>query len=216
MAIETPTEDSAEESYYWSNRMGRMYLLALEDVMGKNGLNAILNAAGLRARIGNYPADNLDLGWRFQEMSAINQALDDQYGIQAGKGMAIRAGRAWFHHAVKDFGAVLGIGDLALRLLPLGMKISMSLNAMADTFNKTGDQIVRVQEDKERYFYHVERCPECWGRSADEPICRADLGLLQESLHRVTGGKQVRLAEIRCVAMGDASCTYQIEKRTLG
>jgi predicted hydrocarbon binding protein len=215
MASEPLTEETADQDFFWSNRMGRMYLLALEDVMGKNGLNAILNAAGLRARINNYPADNLDLGWSFREMSTIGQALDDRYGTKGGKGIAIRAGRALFHYTLKDFGAVLGIGNLAFRVLPLGTKIKMGLSAMADTFNKTGDQLVRVEGEGDRFFYHVEHCPECWGRSAKTPTCHTNLGLLQEALHRVTGGKTVRITEIHCVARGDASCTYQIDRRVL-
>ena len=61
----TTEEQIAEESraqYYWPNKMGRMMLLALEDVMGKNGVNAVLNLAKLRHLINNYPPNNLDLG----------------------------------------------------------------------------------------------------------------------------------------------------------
>ena len=215
MATDALTEGIGSERFYWSNRMGRMYLLALEDVLGRNGINAILNGANLRYRIGNYPPDNLALGWNFEEMSALGQAIDDTYGRQGGRGIAIRAGRAWFHHAQKDFGAVLGISDLAFRLLPLGikMRINMSLNAMADTFNKTSDQIVRVEEDGGRLYYHIDRCPECWSRTSVEPICNTELGLLQETLHRATGGKGFFVEEILCVARGDPSCTYVIEKR---
>jgi hypothetical protein len=33
--------------YYYPNKMGRIFLTALEDVMGRNGLNALLRQAGL-------------------------------------------------------------------------------------------------------------------------------------------------------------------------
>jgi predicted hydrocarbon binding protein len=196
--------------------MGRMYLLALEDVMGRNGLNAILNQAGLRHRMNNYPPDNLDLGWSFEETSAINQGLSDLHGCQGGKGLAIRAGRAWFHYALKDFGAVLGIADLAFRLLPLGMKLKLGLNAIADTFGNTSDQIVRLEEAEGQLLYHIERCPTCWQRTAEVPICHTDLGLLQEALHWVTGGKDIRAEEILCIARGDPSCTFRIDTQALG
>ena len=39
---------ASKARYYWPNKMGRMMLLALEDVMGKNGVNAVLNLAKLR------------------------------------------------------------------------------------------------------------------------------------------------------------------------
>jgi len=204
------------KQYYWPNKMGRMFLLSLEDVMGKNGVNAVLNLARLRHLINNYPPNNLDLGWSFNEMGALNQALEDMYGPRGGRGLATRAGRAGLYYALKDFAAVLGIADLAFRLLPMGMKIKIGLNAMSETFNKTSDQIVRVEEQVDHFLYYIDRCPVCWERQAQTPICHAALGLLQEGLHWVTGGKNVRVEEIECIAMGHPSCVFIVEKRPLG
>jgi len=191
-------------------------LLALEDVMGKNGVNAVLNLARLRHLINNYPPNNLDLGWSFDEMGALNQSLEDMYGPRGGRGLATRAGRAGLYYALKDFAAVLGIADLAFRLLPMGMKIKIGLNAMSETFNKTSDQVVRVEEQLDHFLYYIDRCPVCWGRQAQTPICYGALGLLQEGLHWVTGGKNVRVEEIECIAMGHPSCVFLVEKRPLG
>lgn len=215
MTTDEHDKDIPTVQYYWPNKMGRMYLLSLEDVMGKNGVNAVLNLAKLRHRINNYPPDNLDLGWSFDEMGGLNQALDDMYGPRGGKGLAIRAGRGGLYYALRDFGAVLGVADLAFRLLPLGMKMKVGINAMADTFNRTSDQIVRLEEDSEHFFYHIDRCPVCWGRTADVPICHGALGLLQEGLHWVTGGKTIQVEETQCIAMGEPSCLFVIDKRPL-
>ena len=208
-------QDAPEPQYFWPNKLGRNYLLSLEDVMGKSGLNAVLNLTKLRHLINNYPPDNLDLGWSFEEMATLNQALDDMHGPRGGKGLAVRAGRAGLYYVLKDLGAVLGIADLAFRLLPLPMKIKAGLNALADTYNKTSDQIVRVEENEDHFLYHVDRCPVCWERSAEEPICHATLGLLQEGMHWVTSGKNIRVEEIFCIANGDPSCAYIIGRRPL-
>ena len=45
---------------YYPNKFGLIIIKSLEDVMGKNGLNAILNLAGLNYYIENYPPDNLE------------------------------------------------------------------------------------------------------------------------------------------------------------
>ena len=39
------SEDRPRSGFYYPNRMGRIFLVALEEVMGKNGLNAILRLA---------------------------------------------------------------------------------------------------------------------------------------------------------------------------
>ena len=215
MTTDEQGQEAPKPQYYWPNKMGRMFLLSLEDVIGKNGVNAVLNLAKLRHRINNYPPDNLDLGWSFDEMGALNQALDDMYGPRGGKGLAIRAGRGGLYYALRDFAALPGIADLAFRLLPLGMKIKIGVNAMAETFNKTSDQIVRIEEDADHFYYHIERCPICWGRTSEVPLCHAGLGLLQEGLHWVTGGKNIWVEETQCIARGDPSCLFVIDKRPL-
>jgi len=97
----------------------------------------------------------------------------------------------------------------------MGMKIKIGLNAMSETFNKTSDQVVRVEEQLDHFLYYIDRCPVCWGRQAQTPICYGALGLLQEGLHWVTGGKNVRVEEIECIAMGHPSCVFVVEKRPL-
>jgi len=49
-----------KSGYYYPNKFARIFLDAMEEVMGKNGLNAVLNLAGLPNLIGNYPPDNLE------------------------------------------------------------------------------------------------------------------------------------------------------------
>jgi predicted hydrocarbon binding protein len=186
--------------YFWPNKMGRMFLLALEDVMGKNGVSAVLNLAKLKHLVNHYPPNNLDLGYSFEEMSQINKALEDMYGPRGGRGLAIRAGRAGFKYGLKDFGPLLGMADLAFRLLPLGMKLKVGLNAMADTFNKFTDQRVTLEEETDHFVYIIDRCPVCWGRHAETPTCHAATGLLQGIVHWISGGKTFHIEETSCTA----------------
>jgi predicted hydrocarbon binding protein len=203
------------DHYYWPNKLGRIYLLSLEDVMGRNGINSVLNLAKLRHLISNYPPDNLDLGWSFDEMAALNQAIDDMHGQRGGKGLAVRTGRAAFYYFVKDFSGILGISDITFRLQSSKRKVRTALNAIADTFNKTSDQVVEVEGDADHVFFVVERCPVCWSRTSEGPICHAIAGLLQEGLHWATGGKSYRVEETACIAMGDSSCTYTVDRHPL-
>ena len=79
---------------YYPNKFGMITIKSLEEVMGKNGLNAILNLAGMNNYIENYPPDNLDKGFDFAELSAIGSALEEMYGPRGGRGLALRAGCA--------------------------------------------------------------------------------------------------------------------------
>jgi len=77
---------------YYPNKIARIYIMAMEDVMGKNGLNAILNLAGLQNYIENYPNDNLERQFDFADFTSLNAALEDMYGPRGGRGLALRAG----------------------------------------------------------------------------------------------------------------------------
>lgn len=204
-----------EKVYYYPNKMGRIILLALEEVLGRNGVNAVLNLAGLQHLINNYPANNFDLGFRFDDVGTIHRMLDSMYGPIGGRGLALRAGRACFKYGLREFGPVLGISDLAFRLLPLNMKLKVGADVFADVFNRYTDQKVRLEENPEKFLWHIERCPVCWERKSEAPCCYLAVGILQESLFWVSGGRNFIVEETRCIARGDDTCTIEIQRQPL-
>lgn len=201
---------------HYPNKIARIYIQAMEDVMGKNGLNAILNLAGLQQFIDNYPADNLERQFDFVHFTALNAALEDMYGPRGGRGLALRAGRACFAQGLKNFGALAGVGDLAFKVLPLSAKLKMGLPAMATIFTNFSDQISVVQEHDDHFTYTIKRCPVCHSRTTDKPVCHAAVGLLQEGLRWVSGGHEFRVVETECHAKGDEFCVFVIYKEPIG
>lgn len=204
-----------KSNYYYPNRIARIYLQAMEDVMGKNGLNAILNLAGLNHLVDNYPADNLERQFDFADYSALNGALEDMYGPRGGRGLALRAGRASFAQGLKNFGALAGAGDLAFKVLPLQAKLKIGLPAMAKIFSQVSDQHSTVEEHERDVHYVIHRCPVCWGRQGDKPLCNAAVGLLQEALKWVSGGHEFRVNESECIATGQPVCRFVIQKEPI-
>jgi predicted hydrocarbon binding protein len=206
-----------KSGYYYPNKFARIFIEAMEDVMGKNGLNAVLNLAGLQHYVDNYPPDNLEKGFDFAEFTALNIALETMYGPRGGRGLALRAGRATFAQALRSFGALAGVGDLAFKVLPLNAKLRVGIPAMANIFSQFSDQISNVYDDgPERIIYTLERCPMCWGRKSDKPVCYAGQGLLQEGLGWVSGGHEFKIDMATCIAKGDDIGRYVIYKEPIG
>ncbi len=198
---------------YYPNKFALITLDAFEQVMGKNGLNAILNLAHLSHLIDNYPPDNLNKEFDFAYYTAINVALEEMYGPRGGRGLALRAGRALFADALRNFGALAGVGDLAFKVLPLPAKLRIGIPAMARIFTQVSDQRSTVQELDNEILYTIHKCPVCWGRTeSDKPVCFIATGLLQEGLKWVSGGSEFRVNESKCVAMGDDVCEFVIQK----
>jgi predicted hydrocarbon binding protein len=201
--------------YFYPNKMGRIVFLAMEEVMGRNGVNAILNLARLQHRIGNYPPNDFAEEFAFHELAQLLQALDEMYGPRGGRGLARRAGHSCFRLGIKDFGPMLGIADLTFRILPLGMKLKVGFEVLAQTLNKFTDHVVRLGEDEQYFHWIMERCGVCWGRKSELPCCHLIVGILEEGLYWVSGGRNFYVEEISCIAAGDPTCTILVGRRPL-
>ncbi len=204
--------DKSGVSYFYPNRMGRIIFLAMEEILGQNGVNVILNLAGLPEFIEHYPPNNQELGFPFEFVSCLQKAIENYYGPHGGRGVTLRVGRACFQHGLREYGPLAGFTDLAFRLLPLQTKLRVGANAFADIFNKYSDQQVRLEDTEQTLFWHIERCPVCWERQTEAVACQLAVGLLQDALYWVSGGKYFNVEETRCVAKGDSTCTIAIDK----
>ena len=205
-----------QSEYFYPNRMGRIILLGLEEILGHSGVNAVLNLAHLPAYINDYPAYNQDMRFPFEHISRLQTGLESEYGPRAGRGLAVRVGRACLKYGLREFGPELGLTDLAFRMLPLQVKLATGSEAFAALFNNYTDQRVRLERDENTITWLIERCPVCWHRQADAPCCHLAVGLLQEALYWVSGGKYFEVEEKACVACGDSACKIIINRTPIG
>jgi predicted hydrocarbon binding protein len=179
-------EPVEKSGYYYANKFALIMLDALEDVLGVNGLKAVLNLAHLPNLIGNFPPDNLEKEFDFADVSAINQALEEIYGPRGGR---------------------------AFKILPLTTKMRIGVPSMARIFSQVSDQYSTSKDIENEIVYTIHRCPVCWGRhSLDKPVCFIAVGLLQEGLKWLSGGNEFRVNESKCVSMGDEICEFVIQK----
>jgi hypothetical protein len=205
-----------KSGYYYPNKFARLTIEAMEDVMGRNGLNAILTHAGLNDLVDKLPPDNLDKEFDFADYTALNVALEDMFGPRGGRGLALRAGRTIFAGGLRSFGALAGVGDLAFKVLPLNAKLRVGVPALANIFIQFSDQISNVYEEGgDRIIYTLERCPMCWNRKVDKPVCYMGQGLLQEGLRWLSGGREFKVDMSTCIGKGDDMGRYVIFKEPL-
>ena len=197
----------------YPNKFTRIALKAYEEIMGKNGLNTILNLAGLGRLIENYPPDNLEREFDFSDFTSIHIAVEEMYGPRGGRGLALRAGRITFNDDLKNFGALAGVGDSAFKVLPLQSKLRIGLLASAKIFSQVSDQLTTIEEAENEFIWTIQHCPICWRRhDADMPVCYYSTGQLQAMLVWISGGLEFRVNESKCMAVGDEVCEFTIQK----
>ncbi|OQY34724.1 MAG: hypothetical protein B6I38_02160 [Anaerolineaceae bacterium 4572_5.1] len=191
------------------NTIVRQALLAAEEVMGSNGLNAVLRLSGLERFIDNLPPDNLDPGIQASEYAHMNQAIEEFYG-RGGPGMLRRIGKASFQYAVREQAALLGIAGAALKLLPEKQRIKFILNSMINALKKSNQQVdAWLDEDNGKLAYIEATCAICHSRKSDKPICYLYLGSLGEAVEWATG-KEYEIIETHCLAKGDPYCRFEV------
>ncbi len=198
--------------YYYPEHMGRILLLAMEEVLGREGLNSILQTGSLSGLIDHYPAARSDKTFSFETVSRLMESLEQVYGPQPGRGTALKVGRSCFQYGLHDYGLLLGITEPAFRLLPFPTRLRAGAQILAGLFNNHTDQKVRVEEKEAGLLWSIDRCPLCWQRKSNEPVCFLAVGLLQESLYWLSSGKIFGVEETACIARGDKSCTFIINQ----
>lgn len=191
------------------NALVRQALMSAQEVMGENGLNAVLRSVGLERFIGNFPPNDTDPGIKTMEYARFNEAIESFYG-RGGKGMLRRIGKASFQYGVREQGALMGMAGAALKLMPLRGRIKFVLNGMVSALKKTNPQVdAWVEEEGEKIAYCESTCAVCLGRHGDQPICHLYAGSVGEAVRWATG-QDYEIVETHCIAKGDPCCRFTV------
>lgn len=197
------------------NNFGRVFLMSLEESLGQENLNSVLEHAGLKSLASTYPPDNREPLVMVDLFSRIIKSLEDVYGWHGGRGLALIAGRNSFKYCLWNADDAMGIANLEFRLLPHERKIIRGLTLLANYFMSQTNQLISVEEDEGYYLWKNQCCPLCWQRTSHSPVCHYVVGYLQSGLNWLSSGKYYRIKEIECCARGDDWDLFQIDKQYL-
>lgn len=204
------------DQYFYPNIWGRGILTSAEEILGANGVNALLNLAGLPEYIGNYPPDTIEKKFPFIHVAKLQQALYDMYGARGARVFATRGGEQTFQHSMDKYDKVQKAAQAAMSIGSMEMRHRVGLQFFSKFFNMVSDQIVRVEDDESHWYWIIERCPMCWERKSTEPVCHLGIGVLSAASAWATGGMKFRIQETQCVAMGAETCIYSMDKQPIG
>jgi predicted hydrocarbon binding protein len=188
--------------------MGRILRMAAEEVLGEDGLRRVLEAC-------NVSCKEIGDGWKHLPASQFAQSLEEVFSVQAGRGMALRIGRACFPYGLREYGNALGLNQASFRLLPSPRKLTTLSAAMSNLMQQGTGQGLVMEETDGKLLWHMHGCPLCHERHTDGPACHLAVGLAEEALYWLSSGKMFQVDESACIARGDPHCTLQIDATPL-
>lgn len=202
----------SESTYDFPNRISRIILLSIRDVIGESGMSAVLNTGRLAHWIGVETPSDFEAGLTFREVGGLFDALEAMYGVSGGDRFARQAGHESFKYWIKGFGSTIGVADFTLRFIPLPLRTRIGIEVLAGIFSRYTGMQVGLDEGSERYFFTIESGGFCQGRHTDMPACGYVVGLLEEVLWWINRGHHLTVEETSCMACGDPICTFNVDK----
>ncbi len=211
------TEEQVGDTYAgFPNRISRILLRAIWDVMDESALDAVLATARLTHLTGELPPVDFEPGLSFEEMGRLSEAVESIHGIREGRRLLHQAGKASFPYWIEGFEKSVGFVDFALRLLPMRFRMHLGMEVMAEIFNRyTGQHVTLGSEGKHPHFV-IHTCGFCWRPQTESPACNFAVGMLDEVLFWFSRGERFLIEETTCIACGDATCTLTVSEAPLG
>lgn len=191
-------------------------ILAAEEVMGKNGFASVLNQGELSYMVGKYPPNNQDYQVPFSLYGKVQQAIEDFYGPRGSRAILMRVGRALFRYALHEKPALLGIGSVALKALPMNAVQKLMLSNIVKSGEKELNMPGEMTETDEAFIITRTACPcQFRERSKDAGVCdHVTIGTFQEALKWAIG-KNFRVYQTKCLNTGDEVDEFIVEKTPL-
>jgi predicted hydrocarbon binding protein len=145
-----------------------------------------------------------------EQLRGIHAELEAEYGSNSGQGIAVRTGQAAFKYLLSEWGEDLGLFDVEFRMLPERRRLLEGMKKLAARLQEECGGGFHVEKNASHWNWEMETSPCCGGHVTSAPACGVIVGLLQEYLTWISGGKVFDVEEKTCQATGFDYCTIQI------
>jgi len=179
----------------------------VQEIIGQAGIQEILETEVSQPCVESVSCEQAQ-SW----LSAVRQ----QYGVQGGRGLAVRAGRAGFQYFLREYGAKTGLTDIDFRTLPVKQRLLAGMQRLVDAFNLWSNGNIQINESGGQWICSFDQTMP----NPDQNLCCAAghflAGLLQEYLYWASGGRHYMLARVESCQSGDVhNCAVLINQQSL-
>jgi predicted hydrocarbon binding protein len=189
-------EGAAEKTV--ANGVIRIVMDATEEVLGANGLKALLNFAKMPYLIENKPDYSYEKNYTAQEYTRVIISYYDLLGVPGAKSVFRLIGKTI---AKRTTG--MGLFD-AFKDLPPEEKLFKAVE-LYTVISGRG----KALRENGLIVYDNPECSNCFNVESTKPVCAIVSGFLDDMIVWA-GIKGMRSVETACKAKGDATCRYEV------
>ena len=193
------------------NQLLFLAFTAAEEILGRNGVNAVLNYARIANYIGNYPPNTLDLGSPSSDFSRFVSGMVELLGEKGARSIMLQAGLRGFEIMNRDMPGLFHLEGVEVqggspdKLFDEYVRIQTIISEAGEQI--FGEDIFKHYTDDEAWSFEISPCHWCTGLKTVEPICHGYTGFVL-GVARWILGKDARVEETRCIAKGDPMCRF--------
>ncbi len=198
---------SAAEDRALPNARMRHVLLAVQDIMGRNGLTAVLKSSELDRFVGTLPPENDALEIRATELGRLIAAIETQYG-RGARGQLTRIGYSAFQHLLSADRFGWGVLKLFLHVSPIGERRRAALTRLA-RYISAPNSGVRVKIEEGQLLFEDSLSDEGAGRGNVSEDSSLSIGILQACIEWATG-EALDVVQVKHKARGDSTSSFEI------
>ncbi len=187
-------------------------LRAIQEIMGVNGLNSILNLTGLSKFKGNFPPNDEVFESDAVDIGKLIKGAIDLIGQNGVKAIMKPAGRRGYRMSLDENPELTEALGAELKKLPSDRdRIASMMGAITYEANRIfGEEHQELVPLDDGFEVRISECEWCWGiTDMSGPVCFAEQGLEEEAIFWATGS-HYEVAEIACRAMGAERCIFHI------
>ncbi|MGD2248813.1 MAG: 4-vinyl reductase [Candidatus Methanofastidiosia archaeon] len=194
----------------------KVWMETLENIIGKSGLESILNFAHLHTYIDNPVPDNDELEIPAEDFRALIHSMTELFGAKGARVLQIQVGREFVRIGVEKRPGMAKALRVAARLLPENKRMRLALQKWIEGVEQRFPSQLDIPrfelEEDEDYFIFTDRDNvSSGGMTSEHPVYGAFVGVLQALMEWVTGHPH-EVEEIKCRAMGDTADVFRISK----
>ncbi len=196
------------------NQLLYVTFLTAEEILGKNGLNSVLNYAGLKEFIGNYPPNDFEMTYHNKVFIQLVTGIIGVFGEKGARPILFRGGMKAFeilHEQFPSLFAMEGIDSHDTSPERLFDEYRRIYKAAVDASVHVHGDIYKFYDCPEGLALEMSPCHWCLNLKTEKPICFAQTGV-QQGFARAILGTTITIEETHCIAAGDPMCKFIIHR----